>query len=118
MEQMLTYPQISMQLKRHVELYNQQHPQDNSLRDITDNTIIYNTIGCYVRILQVLVGNRTGEQYKEFDWLCQCYQEKAEEERRIPLGKHGRIPWQRIPVHNLLYGCIGIHDYEQRYPLD
>lgn len=76
MEQMLTYPQITMQLKGHVELYNQQHPQDNSLRDITDNTIIYNTIGCYVRILQVLVGNRTGEQYKEFDWLCQCYQAK------------------------------------------
>lgn len=44
MEQMLTCLQISMQLKGHVELYNQQYPQNNSLRDITDNTIIYNTV--------------------------------------------------------------------------
>lgn len=91
MEQMLTCLQISLQLKGHVELYNQQYPQNNSLRDITDNIIIYNEIGCYVRILKVLVGNGTGKQYKEFDWLCQCYQ--AKQLAAIPQNDANRL-WE------------------------
>ena len=71
---MLSYPQISKQLQSHVELYNQLHPNDSSLREVIDNTYIIDTSGCYVTVLCVLVGNGTGEMYDTFDFLCRQYQ--------------------------------------------
>lgn len=95
MEQMLTYPQISKQLQGHVDLYNQCHPEDSSLQNIIDNTIIYNETGCYVRILQTFVGNGTGEQYNEFDRLCQCYQAKKLAD--IPMNDANRM-WELFHI--------------------